>query len=66
MIKKVRISEKSNGKVIGEFPIDLEIANPTDDDFQQYAWDNAVSQRVADENRKSDYELEIIENTPNE
>ena len=65
MIKNVRIRERKNNEVIGEFPITIETEHPTDDDFYQYAWDNAVSQSIADENRRSDYDFEIIEDSAN-
>ena len=64
MLKTIRIIEKDYHWVRCEYPISLKSTNASDDDFCKNAWETAIDAGFVDKDRKSDYEIKIVEGIP--
>ena len=64
MLKTIRIIEKDYHWVRCEYPISLKSTNASDNDFCRNAWKIAIDDGYVNEDRISDYEIEIVEDIP--
>ena len=66
MLKRVQIIEKLSGDLIAEYPVVLEIADASVDDYCDEAWENAIDDGLVKECNKDDYEIIVVEKVPRE
>jgi hypothetical protein len=62
-MKNVVITEIKTGRIVAAYKLNIRGANyaPTEQDFMEGAWENAVDDKIVDANRKGDYSFELKE-----
>jgi hypothetical protein len=60
-MKNVIITEIKTGRIVAAYKLNIRGANytPTEKDFIEGAWENAVDDKMVDAKRKADYSFEL-------
>ena len=64
MQKLVLITEKETDRVIAEYRFQFLIADSSDEDYCDKAWDSAIDEGLVDPKHRSDYKIEVEERIP--
>lgn len=65
MLKNIQIIEKSSGHIVAQYPI-VEIADASEKEYCEDAWENAVDEGLVEEYSRDNYDIEIVEDIPPE
>ncbi len=67
MLKTIQIIEKSSGLIVAEYPYIAELVEDvSEEEYCNDAWENAIDEGLVDEDKRSEYLVEIVEDEEDE